>query len=117
MQWPLTLSCEDSVATERMGSGAAHCPLNFPTISNAFHLDNYETHNLVPRLSPPQRPLCVAGRLGRKKKKTRVPDSPRACEEPLPIVPRVLSIYDLINARGVYLILGVQDGAFLDRRA
>ena len=41
----------------------------------------------------------------------------RAYEEPLPIVPRALSIYDLINARGVYLILGVQDGAFLDRRA
>ena len=54
-----------------MVSGAADCPLNFPTISNAFHLDNYETHNLVPRLSP-HRPLCDAGRLGRKKKKTRV---------------------------------------------
>ena len=112
MQWPLALSCEDSVATVRMGSGAADCPLNSPTISNAFQLDNYETHNLIPRLSPPQRPLCDAGRLGRKKK-----ENARAYEEPLPIVPRALSIYDLINARGVYLILGVQDGAFLDRRA
>ena len=39
-------------------------------------------------LSPPRRPLCVVGRLGREKKRTR---EPRLF--PLPIVPRALSIF------------------------
>ena len=39
-------------------------------------------------LSPPRRPLCVVGRLGREKKRAR---EPRLF--PLPIVPRALSIF------------------------
>ena len=49
-------------------------------------------------LSPPQRPLfvvgrglCVVGRLGRKKKRAR------GARFPLPIVPRALSIFSIID--------------------
>ena len=34
-------------------------------------VDNAHNDEVAPQLSPPQRPLCVAGRLGRKKKKAR----------------------------------------------
>ena len=34
-------------------------------------VDNARNDEVVPQLSPPQRPLCIAGRLGRKKKKAR----------------------------------------------
>ena len=34
-------------------------------------VDNARNDEVAPQLSPPKRPLCVAGRLGRKKKKAR----------------------------------------------
>ena len=34
-------------------------------------VDNAHNDEVTPQLSPPQRPLCIAGRLGRKKKKAR----------------------------------------------
>jgi len=34
-------------------------------------VDNAHNDEVAPQLSPPRRPLCVAGRLGRKKKKAR----------------------------------------------
>ena len=34
-------------------------------------VDNAHNDEVAPQLSPPQRPLCIAGRLGRKKKKVR----------------------------------------------
>ena len=34
-------------------------------------VDNAHNDEAAPQLSPPQRPLCIGGRLGRKKKKAR----------------------------------------------
>ena len=42
-----------------------------------------KTYSYELQLSPPQRPLCIVGRLGRKKKRARG----------APIVPRALSIF------------------------
>ena len=63
-------------------------------------------------LSPPQRPLCVVGRLGRKKKRARRAGweggrekrGSRRC--PLPIVPRALSIFSIID-----ILMGIPSGS------
>ena len=59
------------------------------SLSRARSYKNKQTYRepypMVSHLSPPQRHLCVAGRLPRKKN--------RACLFPLPIAPRALSIF------------------------
>ena len=89
----------------------ADCPLNFPDYFKRLPLGQLWNPQPRPKaFSSAEAPLWR--REAGKKEKENERDA-RAYEEPLPIVPRALSIY----ARGVYLILGVQDGAFLDRRA
>ena len=68
------------------------------------------------KLSPPQRPVCLVGRLGRKKKKARQ----RRWEEqrkgrgffPLPIAPRAPSAF-----RSLLFLLGYPTGASAKERA
>ena len=71
-----------------------------PLISPPSH--NTQTHTdpfakfLVSRLSPPQRPLCVFGRLGERKRERARHDGKEEGRFPLPIVPRALSIFSII---------------------
>ena len=69
-------------------------------------------------LSPPQRLLCVVGRLGRKKKRAcgaRWEGGREKREErlPFPIVPRVLTIFLII----VIFLKGYPAGASAEERA
>ena len=63
-------------------------------------------------LSPPQRPLCVVGRLGRKKERARVARWEGERENrgyrlfPLPIVPRALSVFLIIA-----IFIGIPSGS------
>ena len=64
-------------------------------------------------LSPPQRPLCVVGRLGRKEKRERGTRWEGEREKgglfrlfPLPIVPRALSIFSIIA-----IFVGIRSGS------
>ena len=51
-------------------------------------------------LSPPQRSLCIVRRLGRKKKRAR------RARFPIPIVPRALSIFSIID-----VLMGIPSGS------
>ena len=66
------------------------------------------------RLSPPQRPVCLVGRLGRKKKKARDGKSKERERGffPLLIAPRALSIF-----RSLLFLLGYPTGASAEERA
>ena len=68
---------------------------------NAFEITNTLTSSKTTHsLSPPQRPLCIVGRLEKRKKKARGGQWEGEREEvsffPLPIVSRALSIFRLL---------------------
>ena len=81
-----------------------------PLISPPSH--NTQTHTdpfakfLVSRLSPPQRPLCVVGRLGERKRERARHDGKEEGRFPLPIVPRALSIFSIIA-----ILMGIPSGS------
>ena len=70
--------------------------------SHACKFSGYVEMKVSKALSLPERPLCVMGRLGRKKKRTRGERWEGGREKrvfrlfPLPIVPRALSIFSII---------------------
>ena len=83
---------------------------------NAFEITNTLTSSKTAHsLSPPQRPLCIVGRLEKGKKKARGGQWEGKREEtrffPLPIIPRALSIVRLM-----LFLLGYPAVASAERR-
>ena len=73
---------------------------------------NTQTHTdpfakfLVIRLSPPQRPLFVVGKLGERKRERARHDGKGEGRFPLPIVPSALSIFSIIA-----ILMGIPSGS------
>ena len=90
---------------------------SLPQHSNT-HTDPFAKF-LVSRLSPPQRPLCVVGRLGERKRERARHNGKGEGRFPLPIVPRELSIFSIIarahNPEHLTSILRLCNGVFTSR--
>ena len=99
------LGCAEKLRAQSVGAGSGHT-------SHACKFSGYVEMKVSKALSLPERPLCVMGRLGRKKKRARGERwegerEKRGCRLfLLPIVPRALSIFSIIA-----IFIGIPSGS------